>query len=197
MVSKLSKFSFPNCQIFPFQTVKISLFKTVKIYLSKLSKFPFQTVKIFLFKLSKFPFSKLSKFSFSNCQNHYKTTVGLSATSKFPAQSPKENAPSEKEKPPSFPLFLPSIIQTKERLESERALSESQLDYTRKIETKRVQCYEFCIPQHSTKIKEEKKKKFYIFILVKRWLPLKTPHHFSLMALQNNLRIVWNCIRKY
>ncbi len=43
---KLSKLPFSNCQNFPFQTVKISLFK--------LSKFPFPNCQNFLFKLSKF-----------------------------------------------------------------------------------------------------------------------------------------------
>ncbi len=67
-----------NCQIFPFQTVKIFIFKLSKfsflncqkISFSKLSKFTFQTVKISLFKLSKFPFS--------NCQNSLKSSAWYS-----------------------------------------------------------------------------------------------------------------------
>jgi hypothetical protein len=61
---KLSKFPFPNCQNFHFQTVKISI--------SKMSKFPncqnflFQTVKISPSKLSKFSFLKLSNFPIPN-----------------------------------------------------------------------------------------------------------------------------------
>ncbi len=78
-LSKLSKFPFSNCQKFPFQTVKISLFKLPKLSSFKLLKFsfsnsqkftfqtvknsPFRTVKIFLFKLSKFPFSNCQNFS--------------------------------------------------------------------------------------------------------------------------------------
>jgi hypothetical protein len=73
----MSKFSFSNCQNFPFQTVKIFLFKLSKFsfsncqnFLSKLSKFsfsncqnfPFQTVRIFIFKLSKFPFQTVKIF---------------------------------------------------------------------------------------------------------------------------------------
>ncbi len=34
--------NFPNCQKFPFQTVKIFLFKLSKFSISKLTKFPFQ-----------------------------------------------------------------------------------------------------------------------------------------------------------
>ncbi len=85
-VFKLSKFSFPNCQKFLFQTVKIS-FQTVKIFLFKLSKiyfsicqnFPFQTVKNFLFKTVKIFLFKLSKFSFPNCQNFLFQTVNILA----------------------------------------------------------------------------------------------------------------------
>jgi hypothetical protein len=50
------KFSFSNCQNFPFQTVKIFLFKLSKFSFSNCQIFPFQTVKISLFQLSKFPF---------------------------------------------------------------------------------------------------------------------------------------------
>jgi hypothetical protein len=74
---KLSKFSFSNCQNFPFQTVKIFLFKLVKFSFSNCQNYPFQTVKIFLFKLSKISFSKLSKFSFTNCQNFLFQTVKI------------------------------------------------------------------------------------------------------------------------
>jgi hypothetical protein len=70
--------SFPNCQNFPFQTVKISLLKLSKFLFSNCQNFPFQTVKFSLFKLSKFPFSKLSKFLFSNCQNFSFQTVKIS-----------------------------------------------------------------------------------------------------------------------
>jgi hypothetical protein len=50
---KLSKFSFPNYQNFPLQTVKIFIFQTVKIFLFKLSKFNVQTVKSILFQTVK------------------------------------------------------------------------------------------------------------------------------------------------
>jgi hypothetical protein len=74
---KLSKFSFLNCQNFPFQTVKIFIFKLSKFSFSNCQNFPFsncqnfllQTVKIFLFQTVKIFFFKMSKFSFSNCQN--------------------------------------------------------------------------------------------------------------------------------
>jgi hypothetical protein len=70
--SKLSKFFFPNCQNFPFQTVKILIFKTVKFSFqncqnfpfSNCQNFPFQTVKISHFQTVNF-FLKLSKFWFS------------------------------------------------------------------------------------------------------------------------------------
>ncbi len=46
----MSKIPFPNCQNFPFQTVKISLFKLSKFPFPNCQNFPFQTVKISLFK---------------------------------------------------------------------------------------------------------------------------------------------------
>jgi hypothetical protein len=98
---KLSKFPFPNCQNFPFQTVKISfcklskfpfpncqnfLFQAVKISLSKLSKFPFANCQNFPFQTVKISLFKLSKFPFANCQNFLLQTVkiSLSKLSKFP-----------------------------------------------------------------------------------------------------------------
>jgi hypothetical protein len=80
-IFKLSKFSVPNCQNFPFQTVKTFLFKLSKFPFINCQKFPFincqkfpfincqnfpiQTVKISFYKLSKISFYKLSKISFS------------------------------------------------------------------------------------------------------------------------------------
>jgi hypothetical protein len=90
--SKLSKLTCPNCQSFPFQTVKISFsnrqnfpfqtvkifpFQTVKFSFSNCQNFHFQTVKIFLFKLSKFSPFKLSNFHFPNCQNFLFQTVKI------------------------------------------------------------------------------------------------------------------------
>jgi hypothetical protein len=108
-LSKLSKFSFPNCQNNPFETVKIFLSKLSKFPFPNCQNYPFQTVKIFLSKLSKFSFPncqnfpfqtvkitlfKLSKFLFPNCQNFPFQTVkislsklskiSLSKLSKFP-----------------------------------------------------------------------------------------------------------------
>ncbi len=82
---KLSKFPFPNCQNFLFQTVKNFLFQTVKISFFKLSKFPFPNCQNFLFQTVKISFSKLSKFPFPNCQNFPFQTVKifLSKPSKF------------------------------------------------------------------------------------------------------------------
>ncbi len=68
-LSKLSKFTFSNCQNFPFQTVKIFLLKLSKFSFSNCQNFPFETDKIFL--------SKLSKLSFSNCQNFPSQTVKI------------------------------------------------------------------------------------------------------------------------
>jgi hypothetical protein len=59
-LSKLSKFSYPNCQNFLFQTVKISF--------SNCQNFLFQTVKFFLFQTVKLFLLKLSIFFISNCQ---------------------------------------------------------------------------------------------------------------------------------
>ncbi len=59
--SKLSKFPFPNCQNFLFQTVKISLSKLSKFLFSNCQNFSFQTVKISLSKLSKIPIKTLIK----------------------------------------------------------------------------------------------------------------------------------------
>jgi hypothetical protein len=65
--SNCQKFPFPNCQNSYFQTVKISLFKLSKFPFSNCQNFPFQTVKISLFKLSKFPFPNCQK-KILNCQ---------------------------------------------------------------------------------------------------------------------------------
>jgi hypothetical protein len=98
---KLSKFSFSNCQNFPFQTVKISLFKLSKFPFYNSQNFPFancqnflfQTVKISLFKLSKFPFSNCQNFPFANCQNFLFQTVKI-FQSKFRAFKASTFSPS-------------------------------------------------------------------------------------------------------
>jgi hypothetical protein len=77
---KLSKFPFPNCQNFLFQTVKISLFKLSKFPFSNCQNFPFQTVKISL--------SKLSKYPFPNCQNFPFQTVKISLSKNCQIEHP-------------------------------------------------------------------------------------------------------------
>jgi hypothetical protein len=76
-LSKLSNFHFPNCQIFTFQTVKFSLSKLSNFHFPNCQIFTFQTVKFSLFKLSKFPFPNCQIFTFQT------VTISLSKLSNF------------------------------------------------------------------------------------------------------------------